>query len=220
MSPRITFEHELEELKQSVTDMGIRVETLYENLFRALDEKDKESVETILKSDRIINDMQRSIEAQCLSLITKQHPIASDLRMVTAALKVVTDMERIGDHISDMAELFIRLGLPELSEFSTSLTEMAEAAKHMVQIAVDAFVSRNQEGAKEAIKQDDIVDDLFNRVKEDLIYLLKEEKKSADDCVDVLMITKYLEKIGDHAVNIGEWEIFRETGIIKDKVLL
>lgn len=220
MSPRITFEHELEELKQSVTDMGIRVETLYENLFRALDEKDKESVETILKSDRIINDMQRSIEAQCLSLITKQHPIASDLRMVTAALKVVTDMERIGDHISDMAELFIRLGLPELSEFSTSLTEMAEAAKHMVQIAVDAFVNRNQEGAKEAIKQDDIVDDLFNRVKEDLIYLLKEEKKSADDCVDVLMITKYLEKIGDHAVNIGEWEIFRETGIIKDKVLL
>ena len=220
MSPRITFEHELEELKQSVTDMGIRVETLYENLFRALDEKDKESVETIFKSDRIINDMQRSIEAQCLSLITKQHPIASDLRMVTAALKVVTDMERIGDHISDMAELFIRLGLPELSEFSTSLTEMAEAAKHMVQIAVDAFVSRNQEGAKEAIKQDDIVDDLFNRVKEDLIYLLKEEKKSADDCVDVLMITKYLEKIGDHAVNIGEWEIFRETGIIKDKVLL
>ena len=155
-----------------------------------------------------------------MSLITKQHPIASDLRMVTAALKVVTDMERIGDHISDMAELFIRLGLPELSEFSTSLTEMAEAAKHMVQIAVDAFVSRNQEGAKEAIKQDDIVDDLFNRVKEDLIYLLKEEKKSADDCVDVLMITKYLEKIGDHAVNIGEWEIFRETGIIKDKVLL
>lgn len=220
MSPRITFEHELEELKQSVTDMGIRVETLYENLFRALDEKDKESVETILKSDRIINDMQRSIEAQCLSLITKQHPIASDLRMVTAALKVVTDMERIGDHISDMAELFIRLGLPELSEFSTSLTEMAEAAKHMVQIAVDAFVSRNQEGAKEAIKQDDIVDDLFNRVKEDLIYLLKEEKKSADDCIDVLMITKYLEKIGDHAVNIGEWVIFRETGIIKDKVLL
>ena len=220
MSPRITFEHELEELKQSVTDMGIRVETLYENLFRALDEKDKESVETILKSDRIVNDMQRSIEAQCLSLITKQHPIASDLRMVTAALKVVTDMERIGDHISDMAELFIRLGLPELSEFSTSLTEMAEAAKHMVQIAVDAFVNRNQEGAKEAIKQDDIVDDLFNRVKEDLIYLLKEEKKSADDCVDVLMITKYLEKIGDHAVNIGEWVIFRETGIIKDKVLL
>lgn len=220
MSPRITFEHELEELKQSVTEMGIRVENLYDNLFRALDGKDTETVETILKSDRIINDMQRSIEAECLSLITKQHPIASDLRMVTAVLKVVTDIERIGDHISDMAELLIRLGLPKLSDFSASLPEMAEATKRMVQIAVNAFVSCNQEAAKDAIEQDDIVDELFNRVKEDLIYLLKEEKKHADDCVDVLMITKYLEKIGDHAVNIGEWEIFRETGIIKDKVLL
>lgn len=220
MSPRIIFEHELEELMQSVTEMGTRVENTYDELFRALAKKDRENIEKLLKSDRVINDMQRNIEAECLRLITKQHPIASDLRMVTAVLKVVTDIERIGDHISDMAELFLRLELPELSEFSTFLTEMSEATKRMVHDSVDAFVCRNRERAQQVVKDDDIVDDLFNHVKADLIYLLKEEKRHADDCVDILMITKYLEKIGDHAVNIAEWENFRETGIIGEKVLL
>lgn len=220
MSPRITFEHELEELKQSVTEMGTRVENMYDNLFSALGEKDKDVVEDILNSDRIINNLQHSIEAKCLSLITKQQPIASDLRMVTASLKVVTDIERIGDHISDMAELFIRLDMPVLSEFSIFLPKMVEATKVMVHDSVDAFVKRSMEDAKRVIGEDDIVDDYFNKVKEALICLLKEEKKYADDCVDVLMITKYLEKISDHAVNISEWEIFQETGSIKDTILL
>ena len=220
MSPRVTFEHELELLKQSVTEMGTRVENTYDTLFRALVEKDRETVESILKSDRIINDMQHSIEARCLSLITRQQPIARDLRIVTASLKAVTDIERIGDHISDIAELLLRLELPEFADFSESLPVMVEETKKMVHNAVDAFVNRQPGDAKQVIEDDDKVDDLFNCVKEDLIHLLKEEKKHADDCVDILMITKYLEKIGDHAVNIGEWEIFQETGSIAEAILL
>lgn len=220
MSPRPTFEHELAALKQKVTEMGTRIDTAYVNLFEALGVKDKETLETILKSDRIVNDMERGIESQCLYLITKQQPLARDLRTVSASLKVVTDMERIGIHLSDMAELLLRLNIPELSDFSDSLPVMVEKTRKIVHDAVEVFVNRQMEDAKEVIDADDEIDDLFNCVKEDLVSLLREEKKTPDECVDILMLTKYLEKIGDHAVNIAEWEIFQETGTMEDKVLL
>ncbi|MED9903776.1 MAG: phosphate signaling complex protein PhoU [Lachnospiraceae bacterium] len=220
MSPRTIFEHELEELRASVTRMGEQIEQVYAKLFQALKQKNREEMENIVQDDRIINDMQRNIEARCLTLLTKQQPVARDLRMVSAALKVVTDIERVGDHVSDMAELFLRMDMPVLSEFSESLPEMVDAAKRSVCEAVDAFVDRNPEDAREVIAYDDVIDDYFNKVKEDLIKDLKEGKKDPDACIDAIMITKYLEKIGDHAVNIGEWAIFQETGNIDDVRLL
>lgn len=220
MSPRITFDHELEQLQQRVTEMGTRVDGAYEKLFQALDVRDQETVENILKSDRIVHDMERDIESKCLNLITRQQPVARDLRTISASLKVVTDIERIGDHVADMAELLLRLKLPVLEEFSPVLPGMIEETRRMVHDAVEVFVNRQTEEAKRVIAEDDRIDDYFNQVKEDLIRLLKEEKKLPDDCVDVLMITKYLEKIGDHAVNIGEWAIFRETGSMEDTLLL
>lgn len=220
MSPRTLFEHELEELRASVTRMGEQIEQVYAKLFQALKQKNREEMENIVQDDRIINDMQRNIEARCLTLLTKQQPVARDLRMVSAALKVVTDIERVGDHVSDMAELFLRMDMPVLSEFSESLPEMVDAAKRSVCEAVDAFVDRNLEDAREVIAYDDVIDDYFNKVKEDLIKDLKEGKKDPDACIDAIMITKYLEKIGDHAVNIGEWAIFQETGNIDDVRLL
>ena len=220
MSPRITFDHELEQLQQRVTEMGTRVDGAYEKLFQALDVRDQETVENILKSDRIVHDMERDIESKCLNLITRQQPVARDLRTISASLKVVTDIERIGDHVADMAELLLRLKLPVLEEFSPVLPKMIEETRRMVHDAVEVFVNRQTEEAKRVIAEDDRIDDYFNQVKEDLIKLLKEEKKLPDDCVDVLMITKYLEKIGDHAVNIGEWAIFRETGSMEDTLLL
>lgn len=220
MSPRTLFEHELEELRASVTRMGEQIEQVYAKLFQALKQKNREEMENIVQDDRIINDMQRNIEARCLTLLTKQQPVARDLRMVSAALKVVTDIERVGDHVSDMAELFLRMDMPVLSEFSESLPEMVDAAKRSVCEAVDAFVDRNPEDAREVIAYDDVIDDYFNKVKEDLIKDLKEGKKDPDACIDAIMITKYLEKIGDHAVNIGEWAIFQETGNIDDVRLL
>lgn len=220
MSPRLLFEQELKLLQEDVNEMGQRSVQVYEELFCALGNRDAETMKHIIKDDRVINDMQRNIEAQCLTLLTRQQPVAKDLRVVSGALKVVTDIERIGDNVSDMAELLLRMEMPNLQEFSESMRGMIEAAKKMICDAIEAFAKHNVLLAKEVIAYDDVVDELFNKVKMDLICDLKEGKKNPDDCIDVLMIAKYLEKIGDHAVNIGEWEIFRETGDIQDTRLL
>lgn len=220
MSPRILFEQELQELKDRVTEMGVKIEEVYDRLFLLLQEKDREGMKEVVINDRLINDMQRNIEARCLSLLTKQQPVARDLRMVSAALKVVTDIERIGDHVSDMAELLLRMDMPELSEFSDSLPKMIVSAKMIVSESIEAFVARDMDDAKDVIAYDDVIDNFFNQIKEDLITDLKSGKKNPDDCIDVLMLAKYLERVGDHAVNIGEWAIFQETGNIDDVRLL
>lgn len=220
MSPRALFEKQLSQLHKDVEKMGLAVEKNYDTLFDALADKNEDDIVLIMRNDRIINDMQRGIEAACLSLITKQQPVARDLRLVTASLKVVTDIERIGDHCSDMAELFIRLEMKDLCSYSSHIKEMIEETKKLEHAAVDAFVNRDVSAAQKVIDGDDVVDELFNKVKEDLVEHLRKETANADECIDVLMIAKYLEKIGDHAVNIGEWEIFQETGTIADVRLL
>ena len=220
MSPRATFENELSLLRQNVTDMATKVEESYGELFESLENQDEETIVRLMKSDKEVNKRQREIESQCLFLITKQQPIVGDLRMVTASLKVVTDIERVGDHVSDMAEILLRLKMKDLSLYSVHLDTMILATKEMVHNAVEAFVNRDMEGAKSVIKADDVVDECFNKVKKDIVESLKKEVKDTDECIDVLMLAKYLEKIGDHAVNIGEWEIFQETGNISDMRLL
>lgn len=220
MSPRTTFINELNQLKENVADMATRVEKNYETLFEAYEKKEKAAIEKIVAVDKDINRRQREIESECLFLITKQQPIVSDLRAVTASLKVVTDIERVGDHVADIAELLIRMDMKELSVYSVHLNPMIGETRDMLRMAVDAFTGRNKEEAQEGIQKDDVVDELFNAVKNDVIESLKKETRDADECVDILMIAKYLEKIGDHAVNICEWEIFKETGNISDMRLL
>lgn len=220
MSPRTTFINELNQLKENVADMATRVEKNYETLFEAYEKKEKAAIEKIVAVDKDINRRQREIESECLFLITKQQPIVSDLRAVTASLKVVTDIERVGDHVADIAELLIRMDMKELSVYSAHLNPMIRETRDMLRMAVDAFIGRNKEEAQEVIQKDDVVDELFNAVKNDVIESLKKETRDADECVDILMIAKYLEKIGDHAVNICEWEIFKETGNISDMRLL
>ena len=180
MSPRVLFEKQLSQLHTDVEEMGLTVEKTYDKLFEALGNKDEEEVVSILKSDRIINDMQRGIEASCLSLITKQQPVAKDLRLVTASLKVVTDIERIGDHCSDIAELLLRLNLKDLSEYSEHIKAMIEETKKLEHAAVDAFVNRDMEAAKNVIEGDDVVDDLFNKVIEDQMETQLEGKGKND----------------------------------------
>ena len=220
MSPRIVFENELKLLKDNVTNMAKQVEENYESLFQAYQQKAEEDIARIRTIDKAVTKTQREIESQCLFLITRQQPIVGDLRVVTASLKVVTDIQRVGDHVADMAELILRIGMKEPEQYSVHLLPMIRAAREMIHDAVEAFVSRDMKSAEAVIKEDDIVDDLFNKVKGDLIESLKKEMKDADECVDILMLAKYLEKIGDHAVNIGEWEIFQETGNISDMRLL
>lgn len=214
MSPRIVFEHELEKLKESVATMSLLVENTYDELFQAFDQKDENKIRQIMKSDRTVSDMERTIESSCLSLLTRQQPVARDLRTVSATLKVVTDIKRVGDIISDIAELLIRLNMVELSSYSVHLPPMMKSTKEMLHEAVEAFTERKEREAEIVIQEDDIIDEFFNKVKEDLIGYLKKETKNADDCIDILMIAKYFEKIADHAVNIAEWELFQETGDI------
>lgn len=220
MSPRIIFDNELKLLRENVAQMARKVEESYDELFKALAEQDENKIMELKKNDKAVSKRQREIESQCLFLITKQQPIVGDLRVVTASLKVVTDIERVGDHVSDMADLLLRLQMKDLSLFSVYVETMIMATREMLHEAVEMFIARDMEAAKRVIREDDIIDECFNKVKYDLIDSLKREVKDADECIDVLMLAKYLEKIGDHAVNIGEWEIFQETGNISDMRLL
>ena len=163
-----------------------------------------------MADDRNVNNLERSIEAQCLMLITTQQPIAQDLRTVSSILKVVTDIERIGDHASDIAELIQQMDHKQLERYSGHLQPMIAASREMVHEAVSAFVARDQK------KADDIIDKLFDKVKNDIVIHIKEDRSDAIESLDALMLAKYLERIGDHAVNICEWEIFRETGTIQN----
>lgn len=156
--------------------------------------------------------MKRQIEGQCLKLITKQQPVAKDLRIVSAVLKMVTDIERVGDHVSDMAELLLRLNMNPLNQYSVHLEGMVTATRELFVKAVQAFVNNDPAAAKKAIADDDVIDNLFNKVKADVVAALKDEAKNADEYIDIIMLAKYLEKVGDHAVNVGEWQIFRMTG--------
>ena len=192
------------------------VENAIEQTFVAFEDQNHEKAEEIIKGDRTINDMERAVESRCLSLILRQQPVACDLRQVSTALKVVTDLERIGDHASDIAELILRIKVEHAYHIVKHLPTMAAAAQKMVHDAIEAFIAQDLEAAMEIIKRDDEVDTLFNQVKTDVIDLLKTSPNQADQGIDLLMVAKYLERIGDHAVNVCEWTQFSKTGALKN----
>lgn len=216
MSARVTYDHELDMLNRDLKEMTHMVEKAIEQTFVAFEDHNFVLAEDIIKGDRNVNDMERAIEARCLSLILRQQPVAGDLRQVSTALKVVTDLERIGDHASDIAELILRLKSDRAYHIVKHLPDMAAAAQQMVHDAIEAFINRDLEAAISIIKKDDQVDDLFNQVKSDVIELLKVSPGQADQGIDLLMVAKYLERIGDHAVNVCEWTQFSKTGALKN----
>lgn len=216
MSIRVTYEHELQELNKDLKEMAHMVVTAIEQTFIAFEDQNFALAEEIIKGDRTVNDMERAIESRCLSLILRQQPVAGDLRQVSTALKVVTDLERIGDHASDIAELILRLKSDHAYHIVKHLPVMAACAQNMVHNAIDAFIERDMDAAVQIIKKDDEVDDLFNQVKNEVIELLKASPDQADQAIDLLMIAKYLERIGDHAVNVCEWTQFSKTGALKN----
>ncbi|MCB7318975.1 phosphate signaling complex protein PhoU [Lacrimispora sp. 210928-DFI.3.58] len=216
MRTRITYEHELGELNRDLKEMAHMVEHAIEQTFVAFEDQDYTLAEDIIKGDRTVNDMERAIESRCLSLILRQQPVAGDLRLVSTALKVVTDLERIGDHASDIAELILRIRAEHAYHIVKHLPTMAAAAGNMVHEAIEAFIGQDLTRAEEIIKKDDEVDTLFNQVKIDVIELLKTSPDQADQGIDLLMVAKYLERIGDHAVNVCEWTQFSKTGALKN----
>lgn len=220
MTTRVNYEHELNLLNDDIKEMGRMVETSIEQCFIAFEDQDFEKAEDIIKGDRTINDLERSIEARCLSIILRQQPVAGDLRVVSSALKVVTDLERIGDHASDIAELILRIKGEHVYHVVRHIPAMAAAAREMVRCSIEAFITQDLETAKQIEKQDDVVDELFNKVKDDVVDLLKQSTDHIDQCIDLLMVAKYLERIGDHAVNVCEWTEFSKTGALKNVRIL
>lgn len=208
---RNQFDTQLEQLNQDLISMGALCENAIATATRYLMEDDKALRDIVRKGEKEINQKEREIESTCLRLLLQQQPVARDLRLISAALKMITDMERIGDQSADIAEIARFVNYSETKNH-VHLAEMAKYAIEMVGTSIDAFVKRDLDLAKSVIAQDDKVDELFTVVKTDLINLISEDVTVGERALDMLMIAKYLERIGDHAVNITEWVIFSITG--------
>ena len=162
--------------------------------------------------EKEIDDKEHNIEALCMQLLLKQQPVGTDLRKISAALKMVTDMERIGDHASDISEITIALADQPYIKKLEHIQQMAKETMIMLVGSIEAFVDKDLEKANEVIKRDDVVDDLFDKVKKELIQMIHENADKGEQAADLLMVAKYMERIGDHATNISEWVIFSITG--------
>ncbi len=211
---RNKFDEQLLRLNQKMTQMGALCERFIALAANALLGGDHKGAEEIITHGHEIDQMEREIESICLKLLLQQQPVASDLRQISAALKMITDMERIGDQAEDIAEIIPFLGGrtgEELADFKP----MAETACKMVTDSIDAFVKKDLALAQSVLCQDDIVDACFVRVKEKLIDMISGNMADGEYAVDLLMIAKYFERIGDHATNIAEWVEFSVTGIHK-----
>lgn len=209
------FDLELKSLNDKLIEMGALVEGAIKNTIYIITNGDYDKLETARVIEEKINKMDRVIQNYCLNLLLLQSPVAGDLRTVSATLKMITDLERIGDQAIDIAEMSIYLKDCENLYSMTHLSEMAERASNMVTTAIDAFVKKDLKLAMTVATMDDAIDDLFNKVKEEVVEIIKTNKELDQQAIDIMLIAKYFEKIGDHAENIGEWVVFAITGKIK-----
>jgi len=217
---RKQFDAELEKLNSDLVKMGHLVELAIENMLDAFKHQDKALAKEIMSHDRLINDMERTIESRSFNLILRQQPIAADLRNVTTALKIVTDLERIGDQAADIAEIILTFEGEHVYRTVEHIPMMAKKTKMMVHEAIDAFIKKDLSVATMVVKMDDEIDGLFQEVKQEVIEIIQENSERIDYCLDFLMIAKYLERVGDHAVNICEWLEFNQTGTVNDHRLI
>jgi len=209
---RSKFEEQLAELNDMLIEMGTLIETAIALATQALKEQDIGLAKKAIAYDQEVDQKEKDIEALCLKLLLRQQPVARDLRLISAAMKMITDMERIGDQAADIAEITIMLaGTPYIKKLE-HIPLMAQATVKMVTDSIDAFVKKDLELAEAVIKSDDVVDGLFGKVRSDLIALIHADITNGEQALDFLMIAKYFERIGDHAVNIAEWVVFSITG--------
>lgn len=209
------FERQLEELHVQLITLGSYCEKAISFSAKAIQKvQNEEIVRQVFETDRDIDAKEREIENLCLSLLLHQHPVARDLREISAALKMVSDMERIGDQAADIADLAPYIVSSSISS-KVQIHDMAAATIRMVTLSVDAFVKNDLELAESVVISDDIVDDLFNKVKGELLDLIRKNNVDPRAALDILMAAKYFERIGDHAVNVAEWVQYSITGIHK-----
>lgn len=216
---RQRFDEQLELLNVALIEMGGMIENAIADASAALVLRSAEKARAAIACDKLIDDKEKEIEALCLKLLLQQQPVARDLRFISSALKMITDMERIGDQASDISELTIHLSHENAIEPPPHIQRMADATVSMVRQAVDAFVKRDLDLAMRVIATDDLVDDLFQRTRVELIGIIREAPEQAEQAVDLMMATKYFERIGDHAENIAGWVVFSISGKHEDKEL-
>lgn len=209
---RVNYELQLKELKNEMMLLGSMIENVIHGTIQALVKQDVEKAEKIANGDEEINHQVRVIEQQCYSLLLRQQPIAKDLRAVSAALKMITDMERIGDHGADISELTIAMSHETYPEDIHLIEKIAKETAVMLIEAVDAFAEQDREKAEGVIARDDLIDELFMKVKRSIAKTIKTSDTNAMTELDLLMVAKYFERIGDHATNIAEWVLFSITG--------
>lgn len=209
---RNKFDKQMEMLNDELIEMGSLIEQAIEMAINALVNQNEEKASQAIAFDEEINRQEKEIENLCLKLLLQQQPVAKDLRLISSALKMITDMERIGDQAADISEITISMSQRPYTRKFENIQKMAKETTVMVVKSIDAFVKKDITLAKEVLAQDDVVDELFERIKKDLIMLIKENVENGEQAADLLLIGKYFERIGDHATNIAEWVIFSITG--------
>ena len=208
---RNRFDEQLNNLNNELITMGALCEDAISSAVKLLVDNDVKMKESVYETDKQIDQKERDIETLCMKLLMQQQPVASDLRTISSALKMISDMERIGDQASDIAEIAeYANGCGMQSE--THIADMARATIQMVTDSIDSFVKKDVDLAHTVIEHDNIVDDLFDKVKSELISAIENKAANAEALIDLLMIAKYFERIGDHAENIAEWVIYSITG--------
>ncbi len=209
---RNRFDEQLHTLNHELLEMGALIERAIRSATDALVKQDVEAALQAIAADKEVDQAERDIESLCLKLLLQQQPVARDLRLISSALKMITDMERIGDQASDIAELVIYLSKEPYIKELTHLPQMAENAIRMVTGALDAYVRKDLALAQEVMGMDDAIDTLFVTVKDELIALIRNDATAGSQAIDLMMIAKYYERIGDHAQNIAEWVEYALTG--------
>lgn len=214
---RKRFEDQLNELGRQINKMSEYLDEALTMTVEALVSKDVKLAEKTILLDLTIDEIEKDIETLCLRLLMQQQPVASDLRFISSALKIITDMERIGDHAADISENIIYMAKEDYTPHIADLLKMAEAASKMTKDSTRAFVQKNLELAREVLTKDDEVDAIYMKVKLDLIKKMQQDTPFDEQALDLMMIAKYLERIGDHAENIAEWVEFAITGVHRHK---
>lgn len=216
---RNRFEEQLSLLNKELLEMSALVEHAIQSASQALIDQDVEAANKAIAFDSEVDQKERDIEALCLKLLLQQQPVAHDLRQVSAALKMITDMERIGDQAADISGIVIYLAGTSYIKPIEHLPQMASNAIKMVSGSIDAYVKKDVVLARKIIEMDDVIDDLFDIVKGELIALIRQKASNGEQAIDLLMIAKYFERIGDHAQNIAEWAEYAITGKHKGEYL-
>lgn len=210
---RVEFQKELESLHQDIIRMSAMVEGAINEAVVALMDMDCERAQRVFDGDDAIDAMERTIDAKCVEIIARQQPVASDLRDITSTLKLITDLERIADHASDISErVIVMCGQDSRIPMPYDISRMAEFSKNMLREALDSYVTRNEEQASRTIEMDTQVDEMYDRIKVYLTHLMKVDSQNVEQLVELMMVSKYFERISDHAQNVAEWVLFYIKG--------